>query len=161
MLAGQTLYHLSHLPGPLSDSSVTTPSSVLPPSQAMDLEVPVLARNIPGNSAVVEHGVTGLLFTTPQVKRALSATLASLVRFLSVCVKDGHKFGFLVSLSAPAVHRGVRQVLWFLFSLWREVQHLEIQGTSDLTVLAQWLSDFLGMHKPGVAVGTCHRAFRR
>ncbi|KAM5237611.1 glycosyltransferase 1 domain-containing protein 1 [Ctenodactylus gundi] len=34
--------------------------------EAMDLEVPVLARNIPGNAAVVEHGVTGLLFADPQ-----------------------------------------------------------------------------------------------
>nr|XP_045011626.1 glycosyltransferase 1 domain-containing protein 1 isoform X3 [Jaculus jaculus] len=34
--------------------------------EAMDLEVPVLARNIPGNAAVVEHGVTGLLFTDPE-----------------------------------------------------------------------------------------------
>uniref|UniRef100_A0A9L0RSC0 Glycosyltransferase 1 domain containing 1 n=1 Tax=Equus caballus TaxID=9796 RepID=A0A9L0RSC0_HORSE len=34
--------------------------------EAMDLEVPVLARNIPGNAAVVEHGVTGLLFSEPQ-----------------------------------------------------------------------------------------------
>uniref|UniRef100_F7EQB1 Glycosyltransferase 1 domain containing 1 n=1 Tax=Callithrix jacchus TaxID=9483 RepID=F7EQB1_CALJA len=35
--------------------------------EAMDLEVPVLARNIPGNAAVVRHEVTGLLFSTPQV----------------------------------------------------------------------------------------------
>ncbi|XP_015422711.1 PREDICTED: glycosyltransferase 1 domain-containing protein 1, partial [Myotis davidii] len=34
--------------------------------EAMDLEVPVLARNIPGNAAVVQHGVTGLLFSDPQ-----------------------------------------------------------------------------------------------
>nr|KAF6275256.1 glycosyltransferase 1 domain containing 1 [Pipistrellus kuhlii] len=34
--------------------------------EAMDLEVPVLARNIPGNAAVVQHGVTGLLFSNPQ-----------------------------------------------------------------------------------------------
>lgn len=34
--------------------------------EAMDLEVPVLARNIPGNAAVVQHGVTGLLFNDPQ-----------------------------------------------------------------------------------------------
>ncbi|EPY81000.1 hypothetical protein CB1_000764011 [Camelus ferus] len=33
---------------------------------AMDLEVPVLARNIPGNAAVVTHEVTGLLFSDPQ-----------------------------------------------------------------------------------------------
>ncbi|XP_062038285.1 glycosyltransferase 1 domain-containing protein 1 isoform X1 [Lepus europaeus] len=34
--------------------------------EAMDLEVPVLARNIPGNAAMVKHGVTGLLFSDPQ-----------------------------------------------------------------------------------------------
>ncbi|XP_077895504.1 glycosyltransferase 1 domain-containing protein 1 isoform X2 [Ictidomys tridecemlineatus] len=34
--------------------------------EAMDLEVPVLARNIPGNAALVKHGVTGLLFSDPQ-----------------------------------------------------------------------------------------------
>lgn len=36
----------------------------------MDLEVPVLARNIPGNAAVVKHEVTGLLFSDPQVKES-------------------------------------------------------------------------------------------
>ncbi|KAG8515019.1 Glycosyltransferase 1 domain-containing protein 1 [Galemys pyrenaicus] len=35
--------------------------------EAMALEVPVLARRIPGNAAVVEHGVTGLLFSDPQL----------------------------------------------------------------------------------------------
>uniref|UniRef100_A0A1D5QCG1 Glycosyltransferase 1 domain-containing protein 1 n=2 Tax=Macaca mulatta TaxID=9544 RepID=A0A1D5QCG1_MACMU len=45
--------------------------------EAMDLEVPVLARNIPGNAAVVKHEVTGLLFSSPQefvhlAKRLLS-----------------------------------------------------------------------------------------
>ncbi|XP_053525727.1 glycosyltransferase 1 domain-containing protein 1 isoform X9 [Artibeus jamaicensis] len=34
--------------------------------EAMELEVPVLARNIPGNAAVVRHGATGLLFSDPQ-----------------------------------------------------------------------------------------------
>ncbi|KAM4827227.1 glycosyltransferase 1 domain-containing protein 1 [Thomomys bottae] len=34
--------------------------------EAMDLEVPVLARDIPGNAAVVGHEVTGLLFSDPQ-----------------------------------------------------------------------------------------------
>ncbi|XP_027627212.1 glycosyltransferase 1 domain-containing protein 1 [Tupaia chinensis] len=34
--------------------------------EAMDLEVPVLARNIPGNAAVVTHEATGLLFSDPQ-----------------------------------------------------------------------------------------------
>ena len=33
----------------------------------MHLGVPVLARNIPGNSAVIQHKETGLLFDTPEV----------------------------------------------------------------------------------------------
>ena len=36
--------------------------------QAMHLEVPVVARDIPGNAAVVQHEVTGLLYSTPQVR---------------------------------------------------------------------------------------------
>ncbi|KAM6155792.1 glycosyltransferase 1 domain-containing protein 1 [Rhynchocyon petersi] len=34
--------------------------------EAMDLELLVLARNIPGNAAVVKHEATGLLFSDPQ-----------------------------------------------------------------------------------------------
>ncbi|XP_056274615.1 glycosyltransferase 1 domain-containing protein 1 isoform X4 [Pseudoliparis swirei] len=34
--------------------------------EAMDLGVPVLARDIPGNAAVVRHEVTGLLYSSPQ-----------------------------------------------------------------------------------------------
>lgn len=34
--------------------------------EAIDLGVPVLARNIPGNAAVVQHEVTGLLYSSPQ-----------------------------------------------------------------------------------------------
>ncbi|XP_036600694.1 glycosyltransferase 1 domain-containing protein 1 [Trichosurus vulpecula] len=34
--------------------------------EAMDLEVPVLVRNIPGNAAIVKHEETGLLFSHPQ-----------------------------------------------------------------------------------------------
>eukprot|EP00043_Microstomoeca_roanoka_P013598 m.133362 g.133362 ORF g.133362 m.133362 type:complete len:337 (+) comp15799_c0_seq2:249-1259(+) len=33
--------------------------------EAMALRVPVLARNIPGNAAIVQHRATGLLFNTP------------------------------------------------------------------------------------------------
>lgn len=36
--------------------------------QSMILGVPVLARNIPGNSAVIKHRESGLLFDTPQVR---------------------------------------------------------------------------------------------
>ncbi|XP_061672101.1 glycosyltransferase 1 domain-containing protein 1 isoform X2 [Syngnathoides biaculeatus] len=34
--------------------------------EAMDLGVPVVARDIPGNKAVVQHEVTGLLYSSPQ-----------------------------------------------------------------------------------------------
>ncbi|XP_074494745.1 glycosyltransferase 1 domain-containing protein 1 [Sebastes fasciatus] len=34
--------------------------------EAMDLGVPVLARDIAGNAAVVQHGFTGLLYSSPQ-----------------------------------------------------------------------------------------------
>ncbi|ELK14250.1 Glycosyltransferase 1 domain-containing protein 1 [Pteropus alecto] len=44
---------------------------------AMDLEVPVLARNIPGNAAVVTHEVTGLLFSDPQEFVQLAKRLVS------------------------------------------------------------------------------------
>lgn len=75
----------------------------------MDLEVPVLARNIPGNSAVVEHGVTGLLFSNPQVKRVLSPC-PFLIGVSSVCVKNVHEFG------VPDGGRAVQHALWILFS---------------------------------------------
>uniref|UniRef100_A0A8D1RGQ8 Glycosyltransferase 1 domain-containing protein 1 n=1 Tax=Sus scrofa TaxID=9823 RepID=A0A8D1RGQ8_PIG len=45
--------------------------------EAMDLEVPVLARNIPGNAAVVTHEVTGLLFSDPQEFVRLAKRLVS------------------------------------------------------------------------------------
>uniref|UniRef100_A0A2I3GFN5 Glycosyltransferase 1 domain-containing protein 1 n=1 Tax=Nomascus leucogenys TaxID=61853 RepID=A0A2I3GFN5_NOMLE len=45
--------------------------------EAMDLEVPVLARNIPGNAAVVKHEVTGLLFSDPQEFVHLAKRLVS------------------------------------------------------------------------------------
>ncbi|KAK1787104.1 hypothetical protein P4O66_017480, partial [Electrophorus voltai] len=43
--------------------------------EAMDLGVPVLARNIPGNAAIVRHGITGLLFSCPEEFVCLSKQL--------------------------------------------------------------------------------------
>ncbi|NXS33174.1 GL1D1 protein, partial [Pomatostomus ruficeps] len=43
--------------------------------EAMDLGIPVLARNIPGNAAIIKHKETGLLFSTPQEFVVLSKTL--------------------------------------------------------------------------------------
>ncbi|NWS11845.1 GL1D1 protein, partial [Pachyramphus minor] len=43
--------------------------------EAMDLEVPVLARDIPGNAAIIKHEETGLLFSNPQEFVMLSKSL--------------------------------------------------------------------------------------
>ncbi|XP_048178686.1 glycosyltransferase 1 domain-containing protein 1 isoform X1 [Corvus hawaiiensis] len=43
--------------------------------EAMDLEIPVLARNIPGNAAIIKHKETGLLFSNPQEFVVLSKSL--------------------------------------------------------------------------------------
>jgi len=44
--------------------------------QAMDLGVPVIARNIPGNTAVITDMQTGLIYDTPQVRSHASLTCA-------------------------------------------------------------------------------------
>ena len=51
----------------------------------MQLKVPVLARDIPGNSAVIEDGENGLLFATPQVNDLL--TLLAAVPFIALVNK--------------------------------------------------------------------------
>ncbi|NWW40028.1 GL1D1 protein, partial [Panurus biarmicus] len=43
--------------------------------EAMELDIPVLARNIPGNAAIIKHKETGLLFSTPQEFVVLAKTL--------------------------------------------------------------------------------------
>ncbi|OPJ75112.1 glycosyltransferase 1 domain-containing protein 1 isoform A [Patagioenas fasciata monilis] len=43
--------------------------------EAMDLDIPVLARNIPGNAAIINHKETGLLFSNPQEFVVLSKSL--------------------------------------------------------------------------------------
>ncbi|XP_015281973.1 PREDICTED: glycosyltransferase 1 domain-containing protein 1 [Gekko japonicus] len=43
--------------------------------EAMDLKVPVLARNIPGNAAIITHKTTGLLYSSPQEFVQLSQSL--------------------------------------------------------------------------------------
>uniref|UniRef100_A0A8D0KUT2 Glycosyltransferase 1 domain containing 1 n=1 Tax=Strix occidentalis caurina TaxID=311401 RepID=A0A8D0KUT2_STROC len=43
--------------------------------EAMDLDTPVLARNIPGNAAIIKHKETGLLFSNPQEFVVLSKSL--------------------------------------------------------------------------------------
>ncbi|XP_030641747.1 glycosyltransferase 1 domain-containing protein 1 [Chanos chanos] len=65
--------------------------------EAMDLGVPVLARNIPGNAAIVKHEVTGLLYSSPeeficQAKRLLNDAelLATVTRNGKHYIKEHH-----------------------------------------------------------------------
>ncbi|XP_074178031.1 glycosyltransferase 1 domain-containing protein 1 isoform X1 [Rhinolophus sinicus] len=60
--------------------------------EAMDLEVPVLARNIPGNAAVVTHEVTGLLFSDPQEFVQLAKRLVSDPALEKELVANGRRY---------------------------------------------------------------------
>uniref|UniRef100_A0A8C6DG61 Glycosyltransferase 1 domain-containing protein 1 n=1 Tax=Moschus moschiferus TaxID=68415 RepID=A0A8C6DG61_MOSMO len=60
--------------------------------EAMDLEVPVLARNIPGNTAVVKHEVTGLLFSDPQEFVQLAKRLVSNPSLEKEIVANGREY---------------------------------------------------------------------
>ncbi|XP_075903339.1 glycosyltransferase 1 domain-containing protein 1 isoform X1 [Nelusetta ayraudi] len=57
--------------------------------EAMDLGVPVLARDIPGNAAVVQHEVTGLLYSSPQEFVHQSQRLVSDGELRERLVKNG------------------------------------------------------------------------
>ncbi|NWX66476.1 GL1D1 protein, partial [Promerops cafer] len=58
----------------LVNSSISEgmPAAIL---EAMDLGIPVLARNIPGNAAIIKHKQTGLLFSTAQEFVVLAKSL--------------------------------------------------------------------------------------
>ncbi|XP_058387220.1 glycosyltransferase 1 domain-containing protein 1 [Diceros bicornis minor] len=60
--------------------------------EAMNLEVPVLARNVPGNAAVVKHEVTGLLFSDPQEFVQLAKRLVSDPALEKEIVANGREY---------------------------------------------------------------------
>ncbi|KAM6423542.1 glycosyltransferase 1 domain-containing protein 1 isoform 1-T2 [Liasis olivaceus] len=60
--------------------------------EAMDLNVPVLARNIPGNAAVIVHQTTGLLYSTPQEFVQLAKTLIKDPFFHREIVRKAHDY---------------------------------------------------------------------
>lgn len=66
----------------------------------MDLGLPVLARDVPGNAAIVEHMVTGLLYSSPQV------------RFTNVWIITQFNFNTVKSYHSVFV--------WYLFSIERK-----------------------------------------
>lgn len=57
--------------------------------EAMDLGVPVLARDIPGNAAVVRHEATGLLYSSPQEFVQRSQRLVSDEQLRERVVRNG------------------------------------------------------------------------
>lgn len=60
--------------------------------EAMNLEVPVLARNITGNAALVTHGVTGLLFSNPQEFIQQAKRLVSYPELEKEIVANGREY---------------------------------------------------------------------
>ncbi|XP_010894018.1 glycosyltransferase 1 domain-containing protein 1 isoform X2 [Esox lucius] len=60
--------------------------------EAMDLEVPVVARDIPGNTALVQHEVTGLLYSSPQEFVSMSKRLLLDKELRDRVVKNGKRY---------------------------------------------------------------------
>ncbi|KAG9354827.1 hypothetical protein JZ751_001540 [Albula glossodonta] len=60
--------------------------------EAMDLRVPVVARDIPGNAAIVRHEETGLLFSTPQEFVSVSKRLLRDRSLRERVVRNGKRY---------------------------------------------------------------------
>ncbi|XP_032085788.1 glycosyltransferase 1 domain-containing protein 1 isoform X2 [Thamnophis elegans] len=60
--------------------------------EAMDLNVLVLARDIPGNAAVIAHQTTGLLYTTPKEFVQLAKTLMKDPVLYREIVRKAHEY---------------------------------------------------------------------
>ncbi|KAK2898862.1 hypothetical protein Q8A67_010280 [Cirrhinus molitorella] len=60
--------------------------------EAMDLGLPVLARDVPGNAAIVEHEVTGLLYSSPQEFVSLSRKLLDDHELQERLVRNGKNY---------------------------------------------------------------------
>uniref|UniRef100_A0A671LR63 Glycosyltransferase 1 domain-containing protein 1-like n=1 Tax=Sinocyclocheilus anshuiensis TaxID=1608454 RepID=A0A671LR63_9TELE len=60
--------------------------------EAMDLGLPVLARDVPGNAAIVKHEVTGLLYSSPQEFVSMSRQLLDDHELQERLVRNGKNF---------------------------------------------------------------------
>uniref|UniRef100_A0AAR2JZ87 Glycosyl transferase family 1 domain-containing protein n=1 Tax=Pygocentrus nattereri TaxID=42514 RepID=A0AAR2JZ87_PYGNA len=60
--------------------------------EAMDLGVPVLARDIPGNAAIVKHEMSGLLYSSPEEFVSLSKRLLSDAELQETLKKNGKRY---------------------------------------------------------------------
>ncbi|XP_072538630.1 glycosyltransferase 1 domain-containing protein 1 [Salminus brasiliensis] len=77
--------------------------------EAMDLGLPVLARDIPGNAAVVQHEVTGLLYSSPEEFVSLSQRLLSDAELQESLKRNGKDY--LTEHHDPAKERTTYQKL--------------------------------------------------
>ncbi|KAG9270532.1 glycosyltransferase 1 domain-containing protein 1 [Astyanax mexicanus] len=77
--------------------------------EAMDLGLPVLARDIPGNAAVVQHESTGLLFSSPQEFVSLSKRLLSDSKLQETLRREGKCY--VTEYHNPAKERETYQKL--------------------------------------------------
>ncbi|XP_014743065.1 PREDICTED: glycosyltransferase 1 domain-containing protein 1 isoform X1 [Sturnus vulgaris] len=76
--------------------------------EAMDLDIPVLARNIPGNAAIIKHKETGLLFSTPQ----------ELLWLCQICLQAVTEAGTWVRQTVAPPKKNEPQVAGYFPALW-------------------------------------------
>jgi len=69
--------------------SECSPNAVL---EAMDLGCPVMVRDIPGNTCLVEHEITGLVFDTPDDFRRQAQRLVDDEKFAGRVGRRGREF---------------------------------------------------------------------
>ncbi|XP_051509613.1 glycosyltransferase 1 domain-containing protein 1 isoform X1 [Myxocyprinus asiaticus] len=77
--------------------------------EAMDLGLPVLAKDIPGNTAIVQHEVTGLLYSTPQEFVSMSKKLLDDHMLQDRLVRNGKNY--IASCHNPMKERAAYQQL--------------------------------------------------
>ncbi|KAI4899751.1 hypothetical protein NFI96_013323, partial [Prochilodus magdalenae] len=77
--------------------------------EAMDLELPVLARDIPGNAAIVKHEVTGLLYSSPEEFVSVSKRLLSDGTLQETLKRNGKRY--VTDFHSPTKERTTYQQL--------------------------------------------------
>lgn len=90
-----------------TSKSECSPNSLL---EAMYLGAPVIARNIPGNAAVVRHGDTGLLFETPEAFRTQAEVLLQKPALRAALTRTARRY--VEAHHSPAAERKAYRLLF-------------------------------------------------
>uniref|UniRef100_A0A8V0ZFW3 Glycosyltransferase 1 domain containing 1 n=1 Tax=Gallus gallus TaxID=9031 RepID=A0A8V0ZFW3_CHICK len=116
--------------------------------EAMDLNIPVLARNIPGNAAIIKHKDTGLLFSDPQDSNSTAKLLKNFLlaqtwiecqSFSLMVFKDKATISFCCFLSLQTISNTIFKPLFTVYHKSRatldqenviKLEHLQFQGIS-------------------------------